>query len=76
MKTVFEFGGSNPYLKTRNAMIELRQSEDNNGRFILTYGCEVKAGLDYARAAKALGEAILHHLSCESIVNNRSDQTK
>ena len=68
MKTVFEFGGSNPYLKTRNAMIELRQSEDNNGRFILTYGCEVKPGLNYAQAASELGECLMHHLACESII--------
>lgn len=70
MKTVFTFGGSNPYSPTKDALIELRQSDDKQGRFILSYGCEVKPGLTYAQAAHALGEAMLHHLSCESIVNN------
>lgn len=71
MKTVFTYGGNNPYCPTTEALIQLRQSEDRNGRFILTYGCEKTPGLTYARACKALGEAILHHLSCESIVNNQ-----
>lgn len=70
MKTVFTYGGSNPYAPTKDAMIELRQSEDKNGLFILSYGCEVTPGLTYTRACTALGQAILHHLSCKSIVNN------
>lgn len=72
MKTVFTYGGPNPYLPTKEALIELRQAEDSQGLclFILTYGCQVTPSLTYARAAKALGEAILHHLSCKSIVNN------
>ena len=70
MKTVFTYGGSNPYAPTKDAMIELRQSEDKKGLFVLSYGCEVAPGLTYARACTALGQAILHHLSCESIVNN------
>ena len=70
MKTVFTYGGSNPYIPTKNGLIELRQSEDENGRFTLTYGCEVTPDLTYARACGELGAAILHHLSCESIVNN------
>lgn len=73
MKTVFTYGGPNPYLPTRAALIELRQSEDTNGRFILTYGCEVAPGLTYAQGAKKLGEAIFHHLACESILNNQGD---
>jgi hypothetical protein len=70
MKTVFTFGGSNPYAPSKDALIELRQSDDKQARFILSYGCEVKPGLTYTQAARALGEAILHHLACESIVNN------
>jgi len=70
MKTVFTYGGNNPYCSTADAMIQLRQSEDNEGRFVLTYGCEKTPGLTYSEACRALGEAILHHLSCESIVNN------
>jgi len=62
MKTVFTFGGSNP--------IELKQSDNKQGRFILSYGYEVKRNLTYAQAAKALGEAMLHHLACEGQLNN------
>ena len=71
MKTVFTYGGNNPYNPTAAAMIELRQSEDKNGLFILTYGCEVTPRLTYARACSAVGAAILHHLACDSIVNNQ-----
>ena len=70
MKTVFIYGGNNPYCATADAMIQLRQSDDKQGRFILTYGCEKTPGLNYLQACKKLGEAILHHLACESIVNN------
>ena len=73
MKTVFTYGGNNPYLPTKSGLIELRQSEDKNGRFILTYGCEVTPGLTYAAASKKLGEAIFHHLACESILNNAGE---
>lgn len=50
MKTVFTYGGKNNYRPNKDGMIELRQSEDKNGRFILSYGCEVKTGLSYSRA--------------------------
>jgi hypothetical protein len=70
MQTVFTYGGKNHYSPNKKAMIELRQSEDKNGRFILSYGCEVKPSLSYSQACKELGAAILHHLTCESIVNN------
>lgn len=73
MKTVFTYGGPNTFRPVHDALIELRQSEDKHGRFILTYGCEVTPGLTYARACSALGQALLHHLSCESIVNNEGD---
>ena len=73
MKTVFTFGGNNQYLTYENSMIQLRQSEDMKGLFILAYGCEITHGLNYSMACKALGEAILHYLSCESIVNNEGE---
>ena len=70
MRTVFTYGGHNPYCATADAMIQLRQSEDKDARFILTYGCEKTPDLTYSMACRKLGEAMLHHLSCESIVNN------
>ena len=70
MKTVFTYGGPNPYLLNKDELIELRQSDDKNARFILTYGTEVKPGLNYADACTHLGAALLHHLSCEGIINN------
>ncbi len=40
-------------------------------RFTVSYGLQVKKGLDYVRAAKELGECIFHHLACESLLDNR-----
>ena len=70
MKTVFTYGGQNPYTAKPEALIELRQSEGTEALFIVRYGREVKTGLSYSRACSELGAAILHHLACESIVNN------
>lgn len=70
MKTVFTYGGSNPWNKSASALIELKQSEAKHGRFTLIYGAEKAEGLTYSRAAKLLGEFMFHHLACESILNN------
>lgn len=50
--------------------IELRQVGKDN--FTVRYGLQVDTGLDYARAAAKLGEAIMHHLACESLLDNRA----
>lgn len=68
-KTVFTFGGSNPYIK-EGCLIEVKQDQNKAALFSVAYGLQVKAGLTYARAAKELGECIFHHLACESELNN------
>ena len=70
MKTVFTYGGANPYNPSAPAMITVEQSEDKDALFKVTYGVETNSGLTYARACGVIGQVILHHLSCESIVNN------
>lgn len=74
MKTCFETGGPNPYPGAKTAsLITLEQSESGKQLFRVTYGLHVDNGLTYAEAAKALGECILHHLCCESLVSNEGE---
>ena len=68
-KTVFTFGGLNPYTN-EGCLIEVKQDQNKAALFTVTYGLQVKDGLTYARAAKELGECIFHHLACESELNN------
>lgn len=77
MPVVFEFGGANPYA-TRDAkdkispsimLICLEQRRVAGKKFRLTYGLEVKDDLTYEEAARALGLALLHHLSCEGVLD-------
>ena len=49
--------------------IKLEQSGID--RFTVTYWLQVETGLSYAVAAKQLGEAIMHALSCDGKVDNR-----
>lgn len=70
MKTVFTYGGNNPYNKKAKALIEVKQREDKDALFTLSYGIETRDGLTYSQAAKLLGEYLFHHLACESILNN------
>lgn len=64
--TVFTYGGNNTLDPKAPAWVAMVQTGCN--KFTVIYGLQVKAGLNYAQAAKALGEAILHHLACESII--------
>ena len=69
IKTVFTFGGLNPYTNEGH-LIEVKQAQNKAALFTVTYGLQAKDGLTYARAAKELGECIFHHLACESELNN------
>lgn len=40
-------------------------------RFTVTYGIQVKAGLDYAQAAAWYGECVFHALACDGKLDNR-----
>lgn len=70
MKIVFTHGGGNPWNCKAKALIEMRQNEDKKALFTIIYGAEYTENLTYARAAKKLGEALLHHLCCEGVASN------
>ena len=74
MKTVFEFGGPNPYSKLGPvSLIHLRQSDAEGRRFSLQYGIQIEQGLTYSQAYKALGQALMHHLACEGKLDNNGE---
>lgn len=56
-----------------NAAYPIKLEQQNSGRFRVTYGKQVVRGLDYARAAKELGEAIMHALACEGKFDDTGD---
>lgn len=39
--------------------------------FRVVYGRQIDDDLDYGQACTKLGQALLHYLSCESLVDNR-----
>ena len=73
MKTVFTFGGTNPYKNNADHLIMLEQHEDKRGLFRVTYGGQVTDNLTYARAAKELGECLFHHFACDSMLNAQGE---
>lgn len=40
-------------------------------KFTVTYGLEETSGLDYDAAARALGEAMMHALQCDGMLDAR-----
>lgn len=66
MITVFTTGGKNPfYAATTDDLITLQQATTGRKLFTVTYGLEVKSGLNHDLACAALGSAILHNARCE-----------
>ena len=45
--------------------IELHRSQRNRDRYDVRYGAEKTLGLSYSEAARELGYALLHALTCE-----------
>lgn len=45
-----------------------RQGKD---KFTVTYGLEETSGLDYGTAARVLGEAMMHALQCDGMLDAR-----
>ena len=72
MKTVFEYGGPNQYSGT-GSLIHMWQSEAKGKHFTLQYGLQLDENMTYRRACAELGSSILHHLACESIINNEGE---
>lgn len=50
-------------------MVSLQQRGKDN--FAVRYGKEVHANLTYGEACDRLGQALMHQLSCEGLVDNR-----
>ena len=63
---VFTYGGTNSLDPKAPAWIAMVQTGRN--KFTVIYGLQVKSELNYAQAASELGECIMHHLACESII--------
>ncbi len=61
MQTCFE---------TKSAGFDIRLEQDSKRRFRVTYGKQVKRGLDYEQAAMELGTAIMHAAACEGLIDN------
>lgn len=70
-KTVFEFGGNNPFRGAKNkSFIQVDQDLNRRALFTVSYGLQRKTGLTYAECCAELGACVLHLLSCDGIVNN------
>jgi len=54
----------------KDADIIVSQYQNKSGLFCVAYGLQVDDNLTYSQACKSIGEALLHHLACEGIVNN------
>lgn len=70
MKTVFTYGGSNTLNPSVKGWITMEQHGGRRKLFKVTYGKQVSDNLPYIRAATELGLCIMHHLACESRLDN------
>lgn len=52
------------------AGITVVQEQNKAGLFRVIYGLDISDKLTYLQACASIGQALLHHLSCEGIVNN------
>lgn len=46
-------------------------SQQGRDRFTVQYGKQIDKQLTYEQACTALGQAIMHKLSCDEVVDNR-----
>lgn len=54
--------------------IELHQQERSKRQcFMVIYGSQADLHLNYAAACRALGEALMHSLTCEGLVEDGED---
>lgn len=40
-------------------------------RFTVTYGLQIRRGLNYTQAAHEFGECVFHALACDGLLDNR-----
>jgi hypothetical protein len=57
--------------ETEAAGFPIRLEQTGVDRFTVTYGKQIRRGLDYKRAALDLGAAIMHAAACEGKLDNR-----
>ena len=50
--------------------VRIYQNEKRNGSFAVQYGKQMDHHLSYSDACSKLGEALLHGLACEGLVDN------
>lgn len=43
-------------------------------QFAVAYGFQLREGLTYGQACKELGQCIMHALSCEGVIDNRTKE--
>lgn len=48
----------------------VRLYQNGKDKFTVEYGLQVKKGLDYADAAKELGQCLMHALACVGRLDN------
>jgi hypothetical protein len=53
------------------AMSGVKLDQTGIDRFTVTYGLQVKKGLNYGQAATEFGECVFHALACNSRLDNR-----
>lgn len=44
--------------------------QDKDGSFTVSYGADVRQGLNWQQASEWLGNSIMHSLACESIIED------
>jgi len=72
MKTIFEWGGRNPFAGAKvPLLVTVEQSENWEHLFRVTYGLQRKPDLTYNQACAEIGSAILHALCCDGIASNQ-----
>lgn len=69
----FSTGGANTFVGAKSAqMLELQQTGFDS--FTITYGLQVKTGLNYEKAAMGLGACIMHMQACNGSLDNRTKE--
>lgn len=55
-----------------NGSFPVRLWQTGKDNFTVEYGLRIKRGLDYAGAAKELGECLMHLCACDGRLDNRA----
>lgn len=48
--------------------------QNSRGAFRVTYGQQIKTGLDYAEAADEFGKCVFHALACDGALDNEASK--